>query len=106
MKTEKKIVGYCAVDSGQILIVDPCYLSNWKDGEAFPINKKDNNSYAQACKITTNKEGVGEMLVSGVGGTGVVSSSGYGDGNYPVVATIVDEGKFGKRIKKLEIKFF
>lgn len=30
---KKKLIGRIGVDSGQILIVDPCYLSDWKDNE-------------------------------------------------------------------------
>ena len=29
----KELIGYIGIDSGQVLIVDPCYLSNWKDDE-------------------------------------------------------------------------
>ena len=29
----KKLIGHIGVDSGQILIVDPCYLNEWKDNE-------------------------------------------------------------------------
>lgn len=29
----KKLIGHIGVDSGQIMIVDPCYLKEWKDNE-------------------------------------------------------------------------
>lgn len=85
-KTTKKLLGYCAVDSGQLLIIDPCYLSEWRDGEAFPDERSTDagNHYSEACKITTKEEGAGQINVSSVAGDGVVFSSGYGDGNYPV----------------------
>lgn len=28
-----ELIGYVGVDSGQVMIVDPCYLSEWKDNE-------------------------------------------------------------------------
>ena len=31
MKNE--LIGYVGVDSGQVMIVDPCYLGDWKDNE-------------------------------------------------------------------------
>lgn len=97
MKTSKKIIGYCGVDSGQLLIIDPCYLSKWKDGE-FDMDNQDKqlNSYHNACVKTLSEEMAGEVNEGGV-----VTSTGYGDGEYPVVATY-KEG----RIQKIEIKFF
>lgn len=29
----RKLIGHIGVDSGQIMIVDPCYLKDWKDNE-------------------------------------------------------------------------
>lgn len=87
-----KILGYAAVDSGQLLIVDPCYLSAWKDGEYNPDKKADNH-YAKACEITQNDDCGGELLVSGVAGSGVVFASGYGDGNYPITAEYDKHGR-------------
>jgi len=96
----KKLIGHCGVDSGQLLIVDPCYLNQWKDGEFHPKTKKIKNSYDEACKITCNtKESAGEMIISGAFGTGIVFASGYGDGEYPVYATYNKD----KRIIKIEI---
>ena len=102
MKTIKKNetihIGNVAVDSGQILIVDPCYLSEWKDGEYGDLK----SHYGRACHLTSDTKNLGgEMIVSGIAGTGVAASSGYGDGLYPVIATYKDG-----RIKKLEIHFF
>lgn len=94
---ERKLVGYVSVDSGQVVLVDPCYLGDWKDGE---YNDKESH-YGKACDLTLSEEQAGQMVVSGVAGIAVASSSGYGDGVYPVYATYNDE----KRIEKLEIKF-
>ena len=29
----QKILGHIGVDSGQVMVGDPCYLSKWKDNE-------------------------------------------------------------------------
>jgi len=94
MKT--KIIGKCGVDSGQLLIIDPCYLNNWKDGEVDFDKKKYINDYDEACKISDSKNLGGEHSK-----LGVVFSSGYGDGTYPVKAFYNKEG----RIMKIEINF-
>jgi hypothetical protein len=93
-KNTKKIIGYCGVDSGQLLVIDPCYLNKWKDGD-FDLVKKQDNSYQRACEITIKAPSGGEVQEGGV-----VFASGYGDGNYPVIATYNKDN----RIIKIEIK--
>ena len=95
---EKKIIGHCGVDSGQLLIVDPCYLEEWKNGN---YGEKEDNHYNDCTNTTLSKQMGGEILVAGVRGTGVAISTGYGDGNYPVEAVYEDD-----RIKEIHIKFF
>jgi len=80
-KKEWVKIGECGVDSGQLLIIDPCYLSSWKDGEYAGEDKKSDNSYARACGITVSGNSAGEVKEGGV-----VFASGYGDGCYPVMA--------------------
>src|SRR3990167_4615674 len=89
---KKKLIGYAPVDSGQLIIIDPCYLGEWKDGKAFPKEGEPSNHYAKACKATTGKAQAGEILVSGIAGNGVVFCSGWGDGNYPVSAVYSEDG--------------
>ena len=104
---KRKILGYCAVDSGQILMVDPCYLADWKDGQ-FEPGKDGDNHYAIACRTTMSKDQGGEMLISSIAGRGVVASSGLGDGNYPVYANYTNIGTKSKpdiRIQSLTIEF-
>ena len=105
----RKLLGECAVDSGQIIIVDPCYLSSWQDGEFIP-GETPTNHYAQCCDVTNHNENQGgKILVSGIGGFGVVASSGLGDGSYPVYADYENIGSKSKpdvRIKSLTIEFF
>ena len=96
MKLTKKLIGRCPVDSGQLMIVDPCYLSVWKDGDFLPNKKKPQNSYDAVCRITiNNKNGRAGQTKE----NGVVFASGYGDGYYPVYGYYNAEG----RILKVEI---
>lgn len=105
----KKLIGYCGVDSGQLIVCDPCYLSDWKDTEEISAKKGKKGypfTYAGACSATL-EENEGGQLVNEIGAeVGVAVSSGFGDGVYPVYAHIKDEGKFGKRVKKVEIIFY
>jgi len=65
---EKTLIGYCGVDSGQILLVDPCYV-------------EDGLNYDRVCDVAqgdnVNKESA----------RGVVTCTRYGDGVFPVIAT-------------------
>ena len=95
-------IGSFAVDSGQAMVGDPCYLDDWKDWnseeESFDdhVNNVGQYGYLGACNATlTNGHGVLGM------GNGVVFSTGYGDGVYPVYAEINDEG----RVVKVVIEF-
>lgn len=69
-------IGHAGVDSGQLLIIDPCYV--WNDDFALsggPTGKP----YDTACRLTLD-EGFGQ--VEG----GVVFATAFGDGNYRVHA--------------------
>jgi len=147
----KKEIGVVGVDSGQIVICDPCYIdSEWKkeefnirrihqhidgtileyqkdfphyeavipkygktmnqinaDSEAveLPHNEpaKHPFSYNACCKATCGPDGVGQLNYEhGHPGVGVVSSTGYGDGVYPVIADIDDRSG---RIRSITIHF-
>jgi hypothetical protein len=159
----KKQIGEVGVDSGQILICDPCYIdSQWKH-EEFNIKSRyqhtdgtilthtfnsdggitnpeinfsryDNIipkygkcmndmieqkevvklpdadqpskfpfSYNACCKKTCGNSENGQLNYEmGHPGVGVVASSGYGDGSYPVIADIDD--KTG-RVKSITVVF-
>ncbi len=91
-------IGTCAVDSGQIMIVDPCYLDEYKADDFEPGTGTINEfSYSGACNTTLSQLGAGQLGSM----TAVVASSGYGDGAYPVYATYDEDGV----ITKLEIEF-
>jgi len=92
-------IGSFGVDSGTVMIVDPCYVVDNKrfafDGEPWiwpdfvRLNLLDDNGRAPA------------LLAREMHGTqGVVVSTGYGDGLYPVYARIEDQ-----RVMEIRILF-
>ena len=149
MTTQKtEVLGFVGVDSGQIMIGDPCYLSDWKDTpfndvrmynlvvdglvidtltyptdftnyeDIIPSYAKTMNqllrddtvtveevkqppsgdySYQGACEATNTEAQGGEIG----NGLAVCTSTGYGDGMYPVIATYNEDG----RVAAVEIKF-
>jgi hypothetical protein len=83
-----KQVGNVFVDSGQIMIGDPCYINkDWSD--EFATDKPGEFSYAGACTATLSEQGYGVLG----GGTGFACSTRWGDGNYPVFAEFDHTGR-------------
>ena len=84
----QKQIGVVGVDSGTLLLGDPCYWLRDKDYEH------------EVCDSNFDKfRQVNYAL--GHAGKAVIVSSGYGDGCYPVFATIKDG-----RVKEVTVKFF
>ena len=81
-----KLLGHAAVDSGQLLVTDPCYI---RDGFAGDVDVRfdvpGEYSYSGCCSTTTDGSVGGELGDQ----TGVVFCSGFGDGTYPVYAHVV-----------------
>lgn len=96
MKTLTDLVyaGSFAVDSGQAMVGDPCYLDGWEpweNGTTFDHEaKKGEYSYLGACG-TTLADGFGQLGNA----SAVVFSTGYGDGLYPVYVKLNDDGRVG-----------
>ena len=94
----RKLLGHCSVDSGQLFVVDPCYLEKeWDDeyregvepeGGRYPMN------YAGCCAATMSKDQGAQV------DHGVAFTSGWGDGSYPVYAEYKDG-----RISRIVIDF-
>lgn len=104
-----ELIGDIGVDSGQIMICDPCYVSQFdsKDGD-FDFGASDRDkplntafSYAGACETTLAKSQAGVIG----NGLGAVTSSGFGDGRYPVYVEFSDQGDWGRRVKSMTIVF-
>jgi len=79
----RTLVGHVGVDSGTMYIGDPCYVIDTKLGamtwEAFCT------TYRLPSDVPMPVEDLG-----GGRSLGLVSPTGYGDGVYPVYATIID----------------
>jgi len=99
---QRKKLGSIGVDSGQVMVCDPCYLNDWKDTEfAGGVTQEYRTKafdYDGACRETCYAPESGGALG---GFLAVVASSGYGDGEYPVYADYNAEG----RIVRLVIDF-
>ncbi len=68
---KRELVGHVLIDSGQVAIIDPCHVDD------------PTLTYDEFCVL------------------GVCSSTGYGDGSYPVYAKMQDG-----RVARLIIEFF
>lgn len=87
-------IGSFAVDSGQAMVGDPCYLDEWQatydNFQDYPKHE-GKYGYLGACEATL-KNGYGTLG----SGNSVVFSTGYGDGLYPVYAEFNDDGRIAK----------
>jgi hypothetical protein len=88
VEVEVKYLGVARVDSGQLMITDPCYiLEQWLDEPFDRVNRPEefHYSYDGACQATLSKDGFGQLVFgNGHAGAGVVFQSGWGDGYYGV----------------------
>lgn len=110
MKTIKKQIGFIGIDSGQVLLCDPCYIdSHWhhpteEESLDYDFEKKKFKgqfSYAGCANASLNENQGGQLNYDKKNeGAGVVCTTGWGDGCYPVYA-YYKEG----RITKVEINF-
>ena len=83
-KSKWELVGYCAVDSGQIMIVDPCYVLPDGVGDKVTEDQYVYQNLIERGKRCNWKNTEEEIMFSGTNGTGVNLSGFGGDGNYPV----------------------
>ncbi len=95
MDTWKK-VGYCGVDSGQIILVDPCYVMADRGAKGKAVAGKDQITYDKMLE-TTNETNAQEVIFAGIAGNGILVRGFGGDGVYPVYAKI--ENGMTKEIK-------
>lgn len=81
-KTHWKLLGHVGVDAGMLMIGDPCYFID-KDSDA---QKAFPGGWSEFCKKHGYEvEHKPQMnYARGHAGLGVVASTSYGDGTYPV----------------------
>jgi Protein of unknown function (DUF4241) len=91
----RKQIGEIGVDAGLCWIGDPCYILH-----ADPKPKAIGKDWDQFCDIlhADNEYPTCKQFNYDLGhaGLGVVVSTGYGDGVYPVFAEFNDEGRVAK----------
>ncbi len=96
--TRKAKLGVVGVDSGQLVVIDPCCIEDiCRDGvQAF---------YKAACGVRANVYQGGQVnYAHGDAGLAVAFASGFGDGTYEVFAHYIDAGdSWGERIGRIEI---
>ena len=109
-------IGTIGVDSGQMILADPCYVKDFADDnsdaegvmklmEAMKDGSDNSFSYIGACSQSNTPQQAG-VLVNDIGAEmGVVCSSGFGDGGYPVYVKRHDFGEWGKRVVEMKIEF-
>jgi hypothetical protein len=93
--------GSFAVDSGQAMVGDPCYLDQWKKWEGGTPFAHEQHAgeygYLGACGVTL-RDNFGQLG----GADAVVFSTGYGDGLYPVYVQINSDGRVSKVVIDFE----
>ncbi|RJX17707.1 MAG: hypothetical protein C4570_07840 [Ammonifex sp.] len=98
------LLGRAAVDSGQLMICDPCYIgSHWKHGNNGGLG---GGSYQECCEATQGNNQGGPVIDSLGGKLAVAFTSGLGDGVYEVWADIQDVPDWGERITEVRIKLY
>lgn len=88
-------IGEVGVDSGQLMVTDPCYIDQQWKREQFELECSQEHaddtlygySYNGACNATLNGDGHGKLAFElGHAGAGVAFRTAWGDGAYPVYA--------------------
>ena len=105
-------IGSIGVDSGQMLLSDPCYVKDFEDSDdvvglmdAIKNGSDDSYSYTGACSQSNTSQQAG-VLVNDIGAElGVVCSSGFGDGVYPVYVKRHAFGNNDTRVVEMKIEF-
>ena len=108
MNTKRYHIGSISVDSGQMMLCDPCYLSSWINNDFDNTVHKGMQksgefefSYNGACAATLSEDQAG--ILGGL--DAAVCSTGLGDGVYAVFIEVADMGNWGHRVSKMEIIF-
>jgi hypothetical protein len=87
--------GHVAVDSGQMMLCDPCYIKH-----DFASSRDVGVNYESACQATLADGRAGQLGNEHCQVLAFVSSSGWGDGVYPVYVK-----RFGDRVGGLLVEF-
>jgi len=81
-----ELIGHVGVDSGTVMIGDPCYT--------LPDDASQRDETARTWEVLCSKTDYSKQVQELFGdGMGLIVSSGYGDGYYPVYAERNEEGR-------------
>lgn len=97
----RHLIGHVWVDSGQIVVVDPCYLDEWV-ADAFDYDEtccEPRFSYNGSCAVTCGRVREGEQAGQLEHGA-VASRTAWGDGVYPAYVDVR-----GGRVVRLSVEF-
>ena len=114
-KSRWKKIGAVGIDSGNLLLVDPAYLQKPKDIPKYDalVGLKTSKRVIPTSKVRkTPKEWTPRMrsdtaqvlYPTGRKGAGVITSTGFGDGMYPVFAKF-GTGDWSDRITEVRVDF-
>jgi hypothetical protein len=88
-------IGEVGVDSGQLMVTDPCYIDQEWQREKFEVVSRGRDSDASLYSYSYNGASNATLSVLGHGqlayklghpGAGIVFQTAWGDGVYPVYA--------------------
>jgi hypothetical protein len=95
--TRDKLIGHVPVDSGQAILMDPCYASAGFGDDYNGNGKPTGGDYDAVCRVTVDGDMAGPISLPASGypdqAMGVAFSTGWGDGNYPVYAEFNASGR-------------
>jgi len=83
--------GSFSVDSGQAMVGDPCYLTDWDTDQhqEWNLEGKEGQYSYQGASATTLTNNFGQLGTA----TAVAFSTGYGDGIYPVYVKLNEDNR-------------
>jgi hypothetical protein len=82
LMSDFELVGEIGVDSGQVMLIDPCYIKHDFENES---TDKPSLNYAGACNASLSKKGCGNFGGNKHDDTvAFCSRTTHGDGVYPV----------------------
>lgn len=101
MKKKLVKVGKIGVDAGLCWIGDPCYLLQGSRPKSI------GNDWDGFCDTLPEDAPIMKSYDYDIGheGLGCVVSTGYGDGVYDVIAEVIEDPKWGTRIKSVKVVF-
>lgn len=89
-----ELIAHIPVDSGQVCMVDPCYLP-FPSSDGYVSNAMKNFKYEDFCNVSLGDGSAGQVDVV------AVTATAWGDGSYPVYVT---RGE-GNRVTSMTIVF-